>query len=348
MKSGGSAVDAVEVAIIILEDDPLMNAGRGSNLNVNGKVECDASIVDHFGRSGAVGAVPGKRNPHCFPRLLLICWYVAVKNPISLARKIYDESYLDPGANRIPPNFLCGEGAMDYAWSRGVVVVPNDEMVTEHTRARWQQWCHQVEEYERINPPPHTLNVDPWIRRPLTPLETRLQRLRETGATVVTLESEKNDEIPRVNIDSVGDADGQTKAKDSSQPDMSSNATLNTSFGNANNVTDTVGAIAIDKKGNIAAGSSSGGIGMKHRGRIGPAGLVGIGTHVMPMNRDDPERTTVAVVTSGTGEHLANTFAASTIAQRIFHCQKKSRDGSFYEVDEQEALSSAIKREFLG
>jgi len=45
-------------------------------------------------------------------------------------------------------------------------------------------------------------------------------------------------------------------------------------------VTDTVGCICVDRWGNVAAGSSSGGIGMKHRGRIGPAALIGVGTWI--------------------------------------------------------------------
>lgn len=60
LKSGGSAVDAVEIAIIVLEDTEITNSGYGSNLNLQGKVECDASIVDHDGRSGAAGAVARK------------------------------------------------------------------------------------------------------------------------------------------------------------------------------------------------------------------------------------------------------------------------------------------------
>lgn len=60
LKSGGTAVDAVEAALMVLEDNPITNAGFGSNLNAKGVVEGDASIVDHNGLSGAVGAVPSK------------------------------------------------------------------------------------------------------------------------------------------------------------------------------------------------------------------------------------------------------------------------------------------------
>jgi taspase (threonine aspartase 1) len=57
LKNGGTALDAVEAAIKTLEDREITNAGYGSNLAMDGIVECDASIVDHHGRSGAVGAV---------------------------------------------------------------------------------------------------------------------------------------------------------------------------------------------------------------------------------------------------------------------------------------------------
>lgn len=57
MRAGGSAVDAVEIAIRALEDREITNAGFGSNLGFDGVVECDAIIVDPYGRSGAAGAV---------------------------------------------------------------------------------------------------------------------------------------------------------------------------------------------------------------------------------------------------------------------------------------------------
>ena len=57
LKNGSSAIDAVEMAIKVLEDREITNAGYGSNLAMDGTVECDATIVDHLGRSGAVGAV---------------------------------------------------------------------------------------------------------------------------------------------------------------------------------------------------------------------------------------------------------------------------------------------------
>lgn len=86
---------------------------------------------------------------------------------------------------------------------------------------------------------------------------------------------------------------------------------------------------------------------MKHKGRIGPAALVGIGTSVIPVDPSDPEKTCVATVTSGTGEHIATTIAAQTCAARVYYSQRKCKDGSYEEVTEDEAISAMIQNDFM-
>lgn len=108
-------------------------------------------------------------------------------------------------------------------------------------------------------------------------------------------------------------------------------------------IMDTIGAIAIDKFGNIAAGSSSGGIGIKHMGRTGPAALVGVGTAVVPCDARDDNFRTVAAVTSGTGEHMATTMAAQKCADRIYQGTRRG-DGGY---DEREDDCAAILQSFV-
>jgi taspase, threonine aspartase, 1 len=72
LRAGGSAMDAVEVAIRALEDREITNAGYGSNLTMAGVVECDAVMVDHQGFSGGVGAVARLFPNILFPHTLLI------------------------------------------------------------------------------------------------------------------------------------------------------------------------------------------------------------------------------------------------------------------------------------
>jgi taspase, threonine aspartase, 1 len=112
-------------------------------------------------------------------------------------------------------------------------------------------------------------------------------------------------------------------------------------------ITDTVGAIAIDIFGNIAAGSSSGGIGMKHCGRVGPAALVGIGTAVIPLDPMDQEGITVAAVTSGTGEHMATTMASQKCAERLYFSTRRGPGGQNITATEEESMHSFIQDDFM-
>lgn len=113
-------------------------------------------------------------------------------------------------------------------------------------------------------------------------------------------------------------------------------------------ISDTVGAIAIDSMGRIAAGSSSGGIGMKHRGRVGPAALVRVGSAVIPAHPKDPLDVSVAAVASGTGEHIATTMASQRCAERLI---RGSRQGEFgedlYDGDDHDILHAFIQEDFM-
>jgi taspase (threonine aspartase 1) len=112
-------------------------------------------------------------------------------------------------------------------------------------------------------------------------------------------------------------------------------------------ITDTVGAIAIDIFGKIAAGSSSGGIGMKHRGRVGPAALVGVGTAVIPVNSMDKQGITVAAVASGTGEQMATTMASQKCAERLYFCTKRGPGGQDIDATEEESMYSFVQEDFM-
>ncbi|KAE8349576.1 nucleophile aminohydrolase [Aspergillus coremiiformis] len=375
LRNGGSAVDAVEIAVMLLEDSEITNAGYGSNLTIDGAVECDATIVNHLGRSGAAGAV------------------AQVKNPISLARVVLEASTKPLTLQRVPPNFLVGQGATNFAYEQGLIVLPHDGLISEEAMERWQRWQQDLQaaeskerqqfpaRYERhkayirrpVNVNPAQLLSSPSSIRPASSVSSSLgdSRSRSSGITPPAGTGDPLLLPPRAR--DTGFIDGtvsqmaqsspmprraslETPAINSFDPSASSmdvdpaspSLSIDMHGANMDRISDTVGAIAVDDQGNIAAGSSSGGIGMKHRGRIGPAALVGIGTAVFPVDPNDPDQTCVATVTSGTGEHIATSMAASTCASRIYYNQRKCEDGSFDEVTEDEALRGMITSEFMG
>lgn len=120
-------------------------------------------------------------------------------------------------------------------------------------------------------------------------------------------------------------------------------------FQGADHITDTVGAIAIDAQGHIAAGSSSGGIGMKHSGRLGPAALVRVGSAVIPEHPNDPDQVSVAVVTSGTGEHMATTMASQKCAERLLRNTRQGPMGEdIEEPSDHDAVKAFVTDDFMG
>jgi taspase (threonine aspartase 1) len=107
IKDGGSATDATVAAIVFLEDCPYTNAGTGSNLTVQGTVECDASIMD--GQSlqyGAVGAVSGKAALSLLLHHLLHGIFTGVKNPILVAKDLLClQMKGEMSLGRVPPRY---------------------------------------------------------------------------------------------------------------------------------------------------------------------------------------------------------------------------------------------------
>src|SRR6201997_5049096 len=114
LERGGSALDAVEEAVVIMEDDETFDAGRGSFLNRDGKVQLDALIMDGATlRAGGVGCVE------------------RIRNPVRAARKILSES---------PHVYFVCEGAERFAAEHGVPLCRNEDLIVPREVERLRQY----------------------------------------------------------------------------------------------------------------------------------------------------------------------------------------------------------------
>ena len=198
LERGESAIDAVETAARLLEENPCFNAGRGSVLTEQGEVELDAAIMD--GRTRAAGAVSGIKT---------------TRAPISLARRLMEHG---------PHVFLAGAAADRFAATSGLEQVANDFFI----------------------------------------LPERRRQLDEALAA--------------------GSAADPIK------------------YG-------TIGAVAVDADGNVAAATSTGGITAKRWGRVGDSPLIGAGTYA--------DNRAAAISATGSGEYFIRAVAAHEVAARI-------------------------------
>jgi len=198
LERGESAIDAVETAARLLEENPCFNAGRGSVLTEQGEVELDAAIMD--GRTRAAGAVSGIKT---------------TRAPISLARRLMEHG---------PHVILAGAAADRFAATSGLEQVANDFFI----------------------------------------LPERRRQLDEALAA--------------------GSAADPIK------------------YG-------TIGAVAVDADGNVAAATSTGGITAKRWGRVGDSPLIGAGTYA--------DNRAAAISATGSGEYFIRAVAAHEVAARI-------------------------------
>ena len=113
LSTGGSAVNAVKAAVVMLEDNVLFNAGRGSVFTHKGSHEMDAAIMD--GNTLAAGAVAGVRN---------------IRNPVELAEKVMLHS---------SHVFLGGQGANEFAVMQGIKFEPNEYFYSDFRYNQWQE-----------------------------------------------------------------------------------------------------------------------------------------------------------------------------------------------------------------
>ncbi|WP_454886122.1 isoaspartyl peptidase/L-asparaginase family protein [Sphingomonas oryzagri] len=204
LRDGGSALDAVEAAVKVLEDDPAFNAGRGSVFTWDGRIECDAAIMD--GKDRNAGAVAG---------------VTATRHPVSLAREVMANS---------AHVLLSAAGADAFSKEHGL-------------EQAGQDWF-----------------AIPERRRQLDEMKAR----------------------------------PEGTAFDSGMK-----------YG-------TVGAVAVDDAGHVAAATSTGGLTAKRWGRIGDSPLIGAGTYA-----DD---SAAAISCTGSGEHFIRLGLAHELCARLRLC----------------------------
>jgi beta-aspartyl-peptidase (threonine type) len=230
LERGGPALDAVEEAVVIMEDDETFDAGRGSFLNRDGKVQLDALIMEGSTlRAGGVG---------CVERL---------RNPVRAARKILSES---------PHVYFVGEGAEKFAAEHGIPLCRNEDLIIPREVER-------LREYQAKNPTHSTSSGQ----------ASRAQNAREMGHPTAT---------------------GSEMFASEDDPAISH---------------DTVGAVALDRDGNIAAATSTGGTLNKAPGRLGDSSLIGCGCYA--------DNLSAAVSTTGWGEPIMKLVLAKWTADRI-------------------------------
>lgn len=212
IQKGSSSVDAVAASIMIMENSPLFNAGKGAVFTAEGKNELDASIM--YGKDKSAGAIAGVHT---------------IKNPIKAAIAVMQKS---------EHVMLSGVGAEQFAKDQNLEIVD----------------------------PKYFWTKDRW---------DGLQKLKQKETLKTT--------------------------KKVSQNTLPESYEIDQKFG-------TVGAVAVDKNGNISAGTSTGGMTNKKYGRIGDAPIIGAGTYA---------NNQVGISATGWGEYFIRATAARTVAAKM-------------------------------
>jgi taspase (threonine aspartase 1) len=240
---GKTATELVEIAVKLLEQEPLTNAGLiGSNLALNGSVECDACILDQEGFYGAVAAVPMTKSLNAPLDIHILC------SPIEVANSIRKDHRNGPSlAGRQPPLMLSGVQAHSYAKLAGAQLMDR------------------------------TLAIESLT-------QSQIQRYHNHMAILDSCKDEQHKNLSDI-------------------------------------LQDTVGAVAVDIDGKMACAVSSGGISLKHPGRIGEAAIVDAGVSIA-LAKDR----VIGCSLSGTGEQIMKTRLGSKITNTLVHSSEMVPD----------------------
>jgi len=253
---GGTATDAVEAAVTILEDDPTFDAGRGSFLTSKGTVQLDALLMD--GATLRAGGVA------CVERL---------RNPIQAARLVLDKS---------PHIYFVGSGAEAFAASHGMTLIDNSELVLDRERIR--------------------------LKEAQSRLSSGLADITFSGVLA------QDDKSPETS------ATTRPAGPCSLVPGPSSSGPSSH---------DTVGAVALDQYGNLAAGTSTGGTLNKAPGRVGDSSLIGCGCYA--------DNDSAAVSLTGWGEPIMKLVLGKWATDKV-------SQGLTPELAAQQAIAYLFKR----
>jgi beta-aspartyl-peptidase (threonine type) len=231
LERGGTAVDAVEAAITLMEDNEAFDAGRGSFLTRDGRVQLDALLMEGSTlRAGGVACVEHLRNP------------------IQAARLVLEKS---------PHVYFVGPGAERFATQHGMRLIENSELILPRERERLMAF----QRAEAAGEPDTTFSG--------------------AAAEEMAIEAEVEAVLPdELRID---------------DPTLHSH--------------DTVGAVALDGFGNLAAGTSTGGTLSKAPGRVGDSSLIGCGCYA--------DNLSAAVSLTGWGEPVMKLVLGKWAVDRV-------------------------------
>lgn len=254
LERGGAALDAVVAAVTVMEDDPTFDAGRGSFLTSDGRVQLDALLMDG-GRMKAGGVA-------CVERL---------RNPIQAAQIVLEQS---------PHVYFVGAGAEAFAASHGMELIDNADLVLDRERERLAM----------------------------------AQKRAAAGLADETFSGMRDDKEPHTAVHA-DEATGNGEQATAESPTQWSH--------------DTVGAVALDAAGNLAAGTSTGGTLNKTPGRVGDSSLIGCGCYA--------DNLSAAVSLTGWGEPIMKLVLGKWATDRV-------GTGTAPEVAAREAIAYLFNR----